>query len=102
MLLQSILPLMACQEFMRLEEQYQSAIRQWAQYASPQTLVAAGKDQLFRATSLRQEALAVRNAAATMLYVHRISCAVCKKDGMKGLSKSRIPTGPIEENSGKV
>lgn len=86
---------------MRLEEQYQSAIRLWAQYASPQTLVAAGKDQLYRATSLRQEALAVRNAAATTLYVHRISCAVCKKDGMKGLSKSRIPTGPAEGNSSK-
>ena len=87
---------MICREFLQLEEQYELAVRLWAQYASPQTLVGAGENQLQRATALRQEALTDRNAVAKNLYLHRHGCPVCKKDAMKGRNKARIPTGSSE------
>jgi hypothetical protein len=72
---------MYCAEYQQLEHTYAEAVRRWSQYASPQTLVLPGKDQLQRATALRQEALIERNSAANALHLHRGQCLVCKGQG---------------------
>jgi hypothetical protein len=71
---------MDCEEYQQLEHAYAEAARRWSQYASPQTMVLPGKDQLHRAT-LRQEALVERNSAANTLHLHRHQCKVCKRRG---------------------
>jgi hypothetical protein len=68
-------------EYLELERDYASAVRRWAQYAQPQNVVPPGKDQLQRATELRQEALVALNSAADTLHLHRQHCLVCKKQG---------------------
>jgi hypothetical protein len=73
--------IMYCAEYQQLEHTYAEAVRRWSQYASPQTLVLPGKDQLQRATALRQEALIERNSAANALHLHRRQCLVCKGQG---------------------
>jgi hypothetical protein len=73
---------MACAEYLELEHDYASAVRRWAQYAQPQNMVPPGKDQLQRATALRQEALVERNTAADTLHLHRQHCLVCKRQGV--------------------
>ena len=72
---------MGCEEYLELERDYASAVRRWAEYAQPQTIVPPGKDQLQRATALRQEALVKWNAAADTLHLHRQLCLVCKRRG---------------------
>jgi hypothetical protein len=72
---------MACAEHSELEDAYASAVSRWAQYAQPQNMVPPGKDQLQRATALRQEALVERNTAADTLLLHRRHCLVCKRQG---------------------
>jgi hypothetical protein len=69
---------MYCAEYQQLEHAYAEAVRRWSQYASPQTIVAPGIDQLQRATALRQDALTERNSAANTLHLHRHQCLVCK------------------------
>jgi len=73
---------MACAEYLELEHHHASAVRRWAQYAQPQNMVPPGKDQLQRATALRQEALVERNTAADTLHLHRQHCLVCKRQGV--------------------
>jgi hypothetical protein len=70
---------MRCAEYLELERDYASAVHRWAQYSQPQNIVPPGKDQLQRATALRQEALVERNSAADALQLHRQHCLVCKK-----------------------
>ena len=72
---------MDCSEYQQLEHAYAEAVRRWSKYASPQTLVLPGKDQLQRARALRQEALVERNSAANALHLHLHQCPVCKKQG---------------------
>jgi hypothetical protein len=72
---------MDCAEYQQLEHAYAAAVLRWSQYASPQTMVSPGKDQLQRATALRQDALVERNTAADTLRLHRQKCLVCKKAG---------------------
>jgi hypothetical protein len=72
---------MGCAEYLELECNYASAVRRWAQYAQPQSIVPPGKDQLQRATALRQEALLERNSAADTLHLHRQHCPMCKRQG---------------------
>lgn len=72
---------MPCAEYQELENAYAEAVRRWTQYPSPQTMVLPSKDQLQRATALRQEALVERNAAADALHLHCHQCLVCKKKG---------------------
>src|SRR5271154_2596643 len=50
-------------EYQQLEGAYAEAVRHCSQYASPQPVVPPGKDQLQRATALRQDALVQRNSA---------------------------------------
>jgi hypothetical protein len=69
---------MYCAEYQQLERAYAEAVRHWSQYASPQTLVLPGEDQLQRATALRQEVLIERNSVANALHLHRQQCLVCK------------------------
>lgn len=73
--------IMHCAEYQQLEHAYTEAVRRWSQYASPQTVVLPGKDQLQRATALRQDALVERNSAANALHLHRRQCLVCKREG---------------------
>lgn len=73
--------IMLCAEYQQLEHAYAEAVRRWSQFASPQTIVLPGKDQLQRATALRQEALVERNSAADALHLHRQHCLVCKRQG---------------------
>jgi hypothetical protein len=72
---------MGCAEYLELEHHYASAVRRWAQYAQPQNIVPPGKDQLQRATALRQEALLERNCAEDTLHLHRQHCPMCKRQG---------------------
>jgi hypothetical protein len=73
---------MRCVEYLQLEQDYASAVRRWTQYSQPQGIVPPGKDQLQRATALRQEALVERNSAADTLHLHRQHCLVCKRQGV--------------------
>jgi hypothetical protein len=73
--------IMHCAEYQQLEYAYAEAVRRWSQYASPQTMVAPGRDQLQRATALRQDALVERNSAANALHLHRQHYLVCKRQG---------------------
>jgi hypothetical protein len=70
--------IMYCAEYRQLEQIYAVAVRRWAEFASPQTMVPPGRDQLQRATALRQDALVERNSAANTLHLHRQQCLVCK------------------------
>ena len=72
---------MGCAVYLELEHEYARAVHRWAQYAQPQHLVPPGKDQLQRATALRQEASVERNSAADALHLHRQYCQVCKRQG---------------------
>lgn len=72
---------MSCEEYLELERDYACAIRRWAQYAQPQSIGPPGKDQLQQATALRQEALVELNTAADTLHLHRLLCAVCRRQG---------------------
>ena len=47
----------------------------------PQNIVPPGKDQLQRATALRQEALVERNSAAVPYICIARHCLVCKRQG---------------------
>jgi hypothetical protein len=69
---------MRCAEYLQLEQVYAAAVRRWSEFASPQAIVSSGKDQLQRATALRQDALIERNSAANALHLHRQHCLVCK------------------------
>jgi hypothetical protein len=72
---------MGCAEYLELEQDYASAVRRWAQYAQPQQIVPPSKDQLQRATALRNEALVKVNSAADTLHLHRQHCLLCKRRG---------------------
>jgi hypothetical protein len=66
---------MVCAEYQRLQQQYEDAVRAWAKFKAPETVVLPGRE---RPAQLEQEALKARNKAADLLYLHRRRCPQCK------------------------
>jgi hypothetical protein len=63
----------------QLKQQYDSALEEWRRQLQPQLhplVEGALKRQVLQQ---REEALTGRNAAANRMYLHRASCAICRR-----------------------
>ena len=69
-----------CAEGEKLKQLYDSTLQEWRKQSHPQVHPFLDGDPLAaRGFKLREEALAKRNAAANRMYLHRGSCAVCRR-----------------------
>jgi hypothetical protein len=69
-----------CAEGEQLKQQYDSTLEEWRKQSQPQVLpFFAGEAPARRAFELREDALSKRNAAANRMYLHRASCAICRR-----------------------
>jgi hypothetical protein len=69
----SILLSMACPEYLRLEEQYEAALRNWVQ-----SMASFGQPK-YLTVRARQKALDERNTAKNLVWVHEESCPICRR-----------------------
>ena len=69
-----------CAEGEQLKQQYDSALQEWRKQSQPQVNpLLEGESSAVRAVQLREEALVKRNAAANRMYLHRATCARCRR-----------------------
>src|SRR5271154_4336740 len=69
-----------CPEGEHLKQQHDSTLQEWREQSQPQVHpFLEGGASAQRAFQLREEALAKRNAAANRMYLHRASCAICRR-----------------------
>jgi hypothetical protein len=69
-----------CAEGEQLKQLYDSTLQEWRKQSQPQVHpFLEGDASAARASQLREEALAKRNAAANRMYLHRASCAICRR-----------------------
>jgi len=67
-----------CAEGDQLKQEYYFALEEWRKRSQPQVRpFIEGDAHLF--FQLKEEALTERNAAANRMYVHRASCAICRR-----------------------
>jgi hypothetical protein len=62
---------MPCPEYLRLEQRYEAALRDWVQ-----SLQLFGQPK-YLTMQARQKALDERNAAKNHVWVHEQSCSIC-------------------------
>lgn len=67
-----------CAEGDQLKQEYDFTLEEWRKRSQPQVrpFVEGQAGLVFQ---LREEALTERNAAANRMYVHRASCAICRR-----------------------
>lgn len=69
-----------CPQGEQLKQLYDSALQEWRKQSQPQVHpFVDGDGSAQRALQLREEALTKRNAAANRMYLHRASCAICRR-----------------------
>jgi hypothetical protein len=69
-----------CAEGEQLKRQYDSTLQEWRKLLPPQVRpFTEGEASVQRAFQLKEEALTKRNAAANRMYLHRATCAVCRR-----------------------
>ena len=69
-----------CAEGEQLKKQYDSTLQEWRKQSQPQVRPSfEGEASVRRAFELREEALTKRNAAANRMYLHRATCAICRR-----------------------
>jgi hypothetical protein len=65
-----------CAEGEQLKQQYDSALQEWRKQSQPPVRPFKEGEASAR---LREEALTSRNAAANQMYLHRATCAMCRR-----------------------
>jgi hypothetical protein len=68
----SIFVVMPCPEYLRLEQRYEVALRNWVQSL-------ASSQPNYLAAQARQKALDEKNAAKNHVWVHEESCSICRR-----------------------
>lgn len=68
-----------CAEGEQLKQQYDSTLQEWRRQSQPQVQPFLEGEASARAFLLKEEALTKRNAAANRMYLHRASCAICRR-----------------------
>jgi hypothetical protein len=69
-----------CAEGDQLKQLYDSALHEWRKQSQPPVRpFKEGEASARRAFQLREEALTKRNAAANRMYLHRATCAICRR-----------------------
>jgi hypothetical protein len=69
-----------CVEGELLKQQYDSTLAEWRKQSQPQVHpFVEGSASERQAFQQREEALTARNAAANRMYLHRASCAICRR-----------------------
>jgi hypothetical protein len=69
-----------CAEGEQLKRQYDSTLQEWRKLLPPQVRPSTeGEASVQRAFHLKEEALTKRNAAANRMYLHRATCAICRR-----------------------
>ena len=69
-----------CAEGEKLKQQYDSTLQEWRKRSQPQpSPLLEAEASARRAVQLREEALIKRNAAANRMYLHRATCAICRR-----------------------
>jgi hypothetical protein len=68
-----------CAEGEELKQQHDSTLQEWRERSQPQVRPFLEGEASQRAFQLREEALTKRNAAANRMYLHRASCAICRR-----------------------
>jgi hypothetical protein len=77
---------MACLQYLRLEERYDAAVRNWAQMTASSQLFGQPMPLALKA---RQRALENKDAAMRSLRVHEQNCSICRRKQRLGFP----PTG---------
>ena len=65
-----------CAEGEQLKQQYDSTLQEWRRQSQPPVNPFREGEASAR---LREEALTSRNTAANQMYLHRASCATCRR-----------------------
>ena len=69
-----------CAEGEQLKQQYDSTLEEWRKQSQPPVRpFKEGPASARRAFQLREEALTNRNVAANRMYLHRATCAICRR-----------------------
>jgi hypothetical protein len=68
--------LVQCAEGEQLKQQYDSTLQEWRRRSQPPVRPFQEGEASAR---LREEALTSRNAAANRMYLHRATCAICRR-----------------------
>jgi hypothetical protein len=69
-----------CAEGEQLKQQYDFTLDEWRKQSQPPVCpFKEGEAPARRAFQLKEEALANRNAAANRMYLHRATCAICRR-----------------------
>ena len=69
-----------CAEGEQLKQLCDSTLDEWGKQSQPPVHpFKEGEASARRAFQLREEALANRNAAANRMYLHRATCAICRR-----------------------
>jgi hypothetical protein len=69
-----------CAEGEQLKQKYNSALQERRKQSQPQVSpLLEAQASARRALQLREEALIQRNAAANRMYIHRATCAICRR-----------------------
>jgi hypothetical protein len=69
-----------CAEGEQLKQQYESTLEEWRKQSQPPVRpFKEGEASARQAFQLRAEALTNRNAAANRMYLHRATCAICRR-----------------------
>jgi hypothetical protein len=65
-----------CAEGEQLKQQYDSTLQEWRKQSQPPVNPFRESEVSAR---LREEALTSRNTAANRMYLHRATCAICRR-----------------------
>jgi hypothetical protein len=68
-----------CAEGEQLKQLYDSTLQEWTNQSQPQVHPSFAGEDAVRRARLREEALTERNAAANRMYLHRATCAICRR-----------------------
>lgn len=69
-----------CPEGEELKQQYDSALEEWRKQSQPPVRpLDVGGASARRTFQLSEKALSNRNAAANRMYLHRATCAICRR-----------------------
>lgn len=69
-----------CAEGEQLKQQYDSSLEEWRKQLQPPVHpFKEGEAAARLAFQLREKALTNRNAAANRMYLHRATCAICRR-----------------------
>ncbi len=71
--------LVPCVEGEQLKQQHDATLEEWRKHSQPPARPFAEAEVLAQRALQLREALTERNAAANRLYLHRASCAICRR-----------------------